>query len=131
MVEAPISPIHIGKNIECRPFHRPLRTVRTDRTDRGLPIVPPFLQCFSRDPQTKADEFQRENPLARCLVTKRAREAALEEAGQLRREISYEITGPPIRSLLDTSALSHTHASPLLRSPPLATPPPTGSIINL
>lgn len=110
MVEAPIfvSPIHIGKNIECRPFHRPLRTVRTDRTDRGLPIVPPFLQCFSRDPQTKADEFQRENPLARCLVTKRAREATLEEAGQLRREISYEITGPPIRSLLDTSALSHT-----------------------
>lgn len=81
----------------CEPFE-PIGSI-------GPPSCLLSWQCFSRDPQTKADEFQRENPLPRCLVTKKAREAALEEAGQLRREISYEITGPQFH-LLDTSSLS-------------------------
>lgn len=32
------------------------------RSVRSGPHRASFLQCFSRDPQTKADEFQRENP---------------------------------------------------------------------
>lgn len=120
------------RNIECRPSGGPGEPFEPFSIGSiGPPSCPLFLQCFSRDAQTKASEFQREKSaslLGHGAVSCDKGGERTREGWQLHREISYEIMGPHSREIRVAFCSSSSHQ---FACHPSCSPATRGRIINL